>query len=106
MKLSRQVLIKNGAGTIDKLVDEEDKVSASAGALAGLAVPSVAITATGYVTGLSGGAAIMKTLAITGTVVGGGAVAGVTVIGIGSVFAAWGTTKAIKKYRINKKKNR
>ena len=103
-KVSRKVfdpkrLMAHGIEALDQSVNADDRIAQGAGAAVGLVVPAAAVSTTGAFAGISGGAAIMKTLAICGAAVGGGAVAGIAVLGVAAVAAGWLTTKAIKKLR-------
>lgn len=61
-----------------------------------VAAPTGAILATGAVTNLAGGAAIMKTLAVAGAVAGGGAGIGIAVVGVASAGVGYITYRFIK----------
>lgn len=87
----------------DDIVHDDDKLAQAAGTTAGIGAPAAVVTATGAATGLAGGAAIMKTLALAGTVVGGGAMAGLVVVGTGAVAVGWGVKQGVKKVRSRKK---
>jgi hypothetical protein len=75
--------------------DTTDHVANVVGAVAGLAVPYVAIAVTSLVTDAAGGAAIMKTLAVAG--VGLGAPTGIAVIGVVGIGCYFGARKLFKR---------
>lgn len=77
--------------------DAKDLVAKVAGTSVAGAVPTAAITAGGAIANLSGGAAIMKTLAAAGSIVGGGSVAGIAVIGVVSIGVGYFAYRGVKK---------
>jgi len=95
-------LMDKGIDAFDQVATSTDRVAKVAGVAAGVAAPTVAVGTTAAVTGVSGGAAILKTLAVAGGIVGGGAVAGITVIGVGAVAVGWGTWKLVRYFRRSK----
>jgi len=95
-------LMDSGIDAFDEIATSQDKVAKGAGVAAGVAAPTAAVAVTGFVAEISGGAAILKTLAIAGGVVGGGALAGVTVVGVGAVVVGWGTMKLVQRIRRSK----
>ena len=97
--LSRHKVMQHGIEAFDQVVKEPERLPQAAGTIAGLSTPVLAVTATAELTGLAGGAAIMKTLAIAGATVGGGALVGIVVLGVGAVGVGWGVTKLVKKLR-------
>lgn len=80
---------RSAGDLLEQLIRDKDRTASILSATAAAFAPSLAISLIGAITGTQGGAAIMKSLALTGTLVGGGAVEGVTVMGIGAVFVAW-----------------
>lgn len=82
-----------------KSAERLTRIPQAAGAAAGAVTPALAVAVTAEVTGLAGGAAIMKTLAIAGATVGGGAIVGVLVLGVGAVAAGWGVARILGRGR-------
>jgi hypothetical protein len=101
-KPSQFALMRKGIEAMDEVLKSDDRVAQTTGAIVGVATPPTAIAATGAITGVSGGAAVLKTLAIAGSVVGGGAVAGVVVVGVGAVVVGWATTRVVRAIRDNR----
>ena len=89
-------LMGRGIDALDALFKEPSAVSKLIGSGAGAAAPLGAVSATSAATGAAGGAAIMQTLAAAGALVGGGALAGIAVLGVGSVLVGWTVTKGVK----------
>ena len=71
-------------------------VSVVAGGGRAVVATKVAVGATATVSHVAGGAAIMKTLAIAGGIVGGGAGAGIAVVGFGAAALGYGAYKAVR----------
>lgn len=92
-------LMNDGISAFDEIATSRDSVAQAAGVAAGVAAPSVAVAVVSSVAEVSGGAAILKMLFVAGSVVGGGALAGVTVVGVGAVAIGWGTMKLVKHIR-------
>lgn len=92
-------LMNHGIDAFDEIASSTDNVAKTAGVVAGVAAPTVAIAITGTVAEVSGGATILKTLALAGGLLGGGAVVGVTVIGVGAVGVGWGAMKLVQYFR-------
>ena len=90
-------IMNDGIDAFEEIATSKDRVAKAAGVAVGVGAPSVAITAT--LAEVSGGAAILKTLAVAGGLVGGGALAGITVVGVGAVGIGWGTMKAVQYFR-------
>lgn len=61
------------------------------------ATPAVTVAVGGSATHLAGGAAVMKTLAVAGSLAGGGAITGVAIVGAASLGAGYLTYLGIKR---------
>lgn len=96
---SRGKFMNDGINAFDEIATTHDKVAQAAGVAVGVAAPSAAVAVVSAVAEVSGGAAILKTLFIAGGIVGGGALAGITVVGVGAVAIGWGTMKLVKHLR-------
>lgn len=83
-------LMNDGIDAFDEIATSKDRVAKAAGVVAGVGAPSAAVAITATLAEISGGAAILKTLAIAGGLFGGGALAGITVVGVGAVGIGWG----------------
>lgn len=77
----------------------KENVAKAAGTGVGAATPAAAITAGGAVFHVAGGAAVMKTLAaaVAGALVGGGSIAGVSVVGVVSAATGCGVYRLFNK---------
>lgn len=82
----------------------KDVVEKVAATVAVGATPTVSVATVGGLTGLSGGAAVMKTLAIAGSLVGGGSVAGIVVVGAASAGVGYGAYRLVKKLKDQRNK--
>jgi hypothetical protein len=99
-KADSRNLMGRGIDALDAILNEPSAVSKTIGSGSGAAVPFVAVSATSAATGAAGGAAIMQTLAMAGALVGGGALAGIAVLGVGSVLVGWTVTLPLSmRYR-------
>ena len=79
----------------DQLLRDHDRFITLLPAATAVAFPSAVVWLVGRLTDLRGGAAIMKTLALAGGLVGEGATMGITVMGIGAVAAGWTVKRLI-----------
>jgi hypothetical protein len=97
--LDARKVVAKGIDTLDAVVREPDNVARAIGSSVGVATPVVAVSATSAMTGATGGAAIMQTLAGAGVIVGGGALTGIVVVGVGSVVVGWAAMRGVKYLR-------
>lgn len=95
----RHKLMNEGIEALDASMKEPDAVAKAIGGVAGVGTPVAAVSVTTAITGSVGGAAIMQTLAAAGALVGGGAVAGIAILGVASVAVGWGVTKGVKRLK-------
>jgi hypothetical protein len=91
--------MNDGLDAFNEIATSTDRVAKAAGVAAGVGAPPAAVAVTAFVAEVSGGAAILKTLAIAGSLVGGGALAGITILGVGAVGVGWGTMKVVQRIR-------
>ena len=83
-----------------ELMRADDPIAGTLGALAAIATPTLIVHLIGALTNTQGGAAIMKSLALAGSIVGEGALYGITIMGIGAVAVGWTVKGAIRRLRL------